>query len=106
MGWIYLTGAILFEITGTMLMRYSDGLRHFLPALGMFVCYAICFTLLTFSLKTIPMGIAYAVWAGLGTALVVVLSAFLFQEPLNPLKIASISLIILGIVGLNLGGAH
>lgn len=60
---------------------------------------------LTIALKKIDVGIAYAVWAGIGTALIAGIGMFYFKEPMNLVKVVSILLIIIGVVGLNLGGA-
>ena len=104
MGWAYLIAAILFEVTGTTCMKLSEGFARWGYAAAMWTCYLVCFSLLTMAMKTIDLGIAYAVWAGLGTALIAVIGIVAFREPVSPLKIASLALVIAGIVGLNLGG--
>jgi len=70
----------------------------------MFAFYALSFVFLTFVLKKINVSVAYAVWSGLGTALIAVIGVIWFKEPMHAIKIASIGLIILGVVGLNLVG--
>lgn len=105
-GWLFLSGAIFLEVSGTISMKYSEGFRHLVPSLAMILSYIGCFTLLTMALKTLELGLAYAVWAGLGTALIVIVSLFLFHEPINLMKVVSIVLIIAGVVGLNMSGAH
>lgn len=104
MGWAYLIAAILFEVTGTTCMKLSEGFARWGYAAAMWACYLVCFSLLTMAMKTIDLGIAYAVWAGLGTALIAVIGIVAFREPVSPLKVASLALVIAGIVGLNLGG--
>ena len=100
--WLYLAAAILFEVAGTISMKLSDGFTRMIPSITLFVCYAASFTALTFSLKKIDLSIAYAVWAGVGTALVVLVGIVYFRESVTVMKSASICLIILGVVGLHL----
>ncbi|MGK9167827.1 multidrug efflux SMR transporter [Inquilinus limosus] len=106
MAWILLLAAIGFEVAGTVCMKLSDGFRNPLPSALIFVFYAAAFGLLTLTLRRMELSIAYAVWSGIGTALTVVIGVLWFQEALTVLKLASIVLVIAGIVGLNLGGAH
>ena len=100
--WLYLTAAILLEVAGTISMKLSDGFTRMIPSITLFVCYAASFTALTFSLKKIDLSIAYAVWAGAGTALVVLVGILYFRESITIMKSVSICLIILGVVGLHL----
>lgn len=100
--WFYLGAAILLEVAGTISMKLSDGFTRLIPSITLFVCYAASFTALTFSLKKIDLSIAYAVWAGVGTALVVLVGIFYFRESITIIKSVSICLIILGVVGLHL----
>ncbi len=104
MGWFYLFWAIIFEVSGTTCMKLSQGFTKILPSILMFVFYALSFVSLTFVLKKINVSVAYAVWSGLGTALIAVIGAVWFKEPMNAIKISSIGLIILGVIGLNLVG--
>lgn len=101
-GWWYLSIAILFEIMGTTCMKLADGLTRPLPAILLFVFYAIAFTAMAFALKNIEVGAAYAVWSGVGTAAIAVIGCLFFQESVNPLKIGCIGLILIGVVGLRL----
>ncbi len=99
--WAFLAGAIVFEVAGTTLMKISDGLTKLVPSVLLFVFYIISFALLS---------LAYAIWYGVGTATITAaitaIGIYYFQEPVSALKLASILLIILGVVGLNLGGGH
>jgi small multidrug resistance pump len=104
--WIYLTTAILFEVAGTTFMKLSQGLSQLGYAALMFGCYALSFTSLTLALRGIDLSVAYAIWAGLGTALIAAIGVAAFAEPMTPLKVASLALVILGVVGLNLTRAH
>ncbi|EGK13246.1 DMT superfamily drug/metabolite transporter [Desmospora sp. 8437] len=103
MHWVYLIFAILFEVAGTMSMKLSHGFTKLWPSLGMVVFYILAFAGLTLSLKQMPVSLAYAVWSGLGTAVIAVLGYLIFQESMTWLKASSILLIVLGVIGLNLG---
>ncbi len=107
MGIVYLVAAIILEVIGTTFMKLSDGFSKLLPSIFVFVFYGGSLTMLTFALKRIEVATAYAIWSGLGTALIAVIAAVLFREPLTAMKIGSLGLIIAGVVGLNLaGGLH
>jgi small multidrug resistance pump len=104
---LFLLLAILFEVSGTTCMKLSQGFTRLWPSIGLGVFYATSLAFLTLALKRIDVSVAYAVWSGLGTALIAVIGIAVFREPLTALKISSIVLIVLGVVGLNLGGgAH
>lgn len=102
MHWFYLAGAILFEVAGTTSMKLSQGFTRLGPSLLIFVFYAISFVSLTFAVKKIDMSVSYAIWSGVGTALIAIIGVYFFKESMTILKIISIVLIIVGVVGLNL----
>ena len=102
--WIFLILAIALEVAGTTAMKFSDGFSKLLPSVLIFVCYALSFVALTFALKKFEMGIAYAIWAGLGTVLITVIGIMYFEESSNLLKFFSILLIMIGVIGLHLSG--
>jgi small multidrug resistance pump len=102
--WLYLAGAIMLEVAGTTSMKLSHGFSKILPSVLIFVFYTASFTALTFALKKIDVSSAYAIWSGIGTALITVIGIAYFREPVTIIKIVSIALIILGVVGLNLSG--
>jgi small multidrug resistance pump len=81
MAWIYLLLAILFEIAGTTALRISDGFSKLLPSIAMVVFYALSFGALSLTLKRIDVGVAYAVWSALGTALIATIGVLWFHEP-------------------------
>jgi small multidrug resistance pump len=101
-GWIYLILAIVLEVAGTTCMKFSEGFTKVWPSIFIFVFYALCFSILTLALKTIEVSIAYAIWSGLGTVLIVTIGILWFQESVNLIKILSIVLIIIGVFGLKL----
>ena len=107
MTWLYLTLAILLEVSGTTCMKLSEGFTKVVPSTLLFVFYIMSFGMLTMALKRLDVSVAYAVWSGMGTALIATIGVLWFKEPVTALKLISLGLIILGVVGLNLsGGAH
>jgi small multidrug resistance pump len=94
--------AIAFEICGTTCMKLSEGFSRLLPSILIFVFYAFSFFFFTLALKGIDVSIAYAIWAGLGTALITVIGISFFREPINALKMASLLFVVVGVVGLHL----
>ena len=102
MSWIFLVLAILSEVAGTTCMKLSYGFTKILPSVLMFVLYGLSFSALALTLKKIEVSIAYAVWSALGTALIAVIGIVWFKESVNPLKVISIGVIIVGVVGLHL----
>ncbi|QIS20112.1 DMT family transporter [Nocardia terpenica] len=106
MTWVFMFGAIVCEVFGTTCMKLSNGFTRPLPTAGMVLGYFGAFGLLTLALKQLPVGVAYATWAGVGTGLVALVGVALLGEPLSAAKIAGVGLVIAGVVVLNLGGAH
>lgn len=102
--WVFLALAILFEVAGTTSMKLSEGFSKLVPSVLMVVFYLCSFFFIAIALKKIDVSVAYAVWAGVGTALMACVGILWFKEPLTALKIMSIGLIIAGVVGLNLSG--
>jgi len=85
-------------------MKLSEGFTKTVPSILLFVFYLLSFGMLTLALKRIEVGVAYAVWSGVGTALIATIGVLWFKEPITALKLVSLALIIGGVVGLNLGG--
>jgi small multidrug resistance pump len=103
----YLIIAIIFEVAGTTCMKLSYGFTKTVPSIFMIILYLLSLGSLTFALKKMDVSVAYAIWAGIGTALIVTVGILWFKEPVTALKIISIGLIIIGVIGLNLsGGVH
>ena len=105
-GWILLGLAIASEVVGTVALRFSDGFTNPLPTLAVLVGYGLSVWLLALTLKELEVSLAYAVWAGVGTAAIAVIGIGLLGESVNALKLASIAVVILGVVGLNLAEAY
>ena len=101
-GGFILTCAILLEVAGTTCMKLSEGFTKLTPSVLIFVFYGLSFTALTVALKFIDLSITYAVWAGVGTAIIAIIGVAYFGEPISFSKVLCICLIILGVVGLNL----
>ncbi|MET9924721.1 MULTISPECIES: multidrug efflux SMR transporter [unclassified Streptomyces] len=108
MGYAYglLAAAIAAEVAGTTAMKYSEGFTRLWPSIGTAVGYLIAFTLLAQTLKTLSVGTAYAIWAGVGTAAVALIGILFLGESSSLIKIVGVGLIVVGVVVLNLGGAH
>lgn len=102
MNWTFLLLAILFETVGTTAMKMSSGFTRLGPAIVMGICYILCFTLLTLALKQLDVSLAYAIWSGVGTALITIIGIWWFNESVSTLKVLSIVLIILGVIGLHI----
>lgn len=101
-GWVLLLLAIVSEVIGSTGLKASQGFSKLLPSLLVVVGYASAFYFLSLSLKTIPLNTAYAVWSGLGTALIALLGWWVLKEPMNGAIALGIVLIIVGVVVLNL----
>ncbi len=107
MSWLYLFLAIGSEVVGTTCMKLSAGFTRPWPSVALFVAYGASLGLLTLALKGIEVSVAYAVWSGLGTALIATIGVVAFDEAVSVPKVVCLLLIIVGVVGLNLsGGAH
>jgi len=98
--------AIAVEVAATISLRYADGFTNPLPSAIVVAGYATSFWLLSLVLKHISVSTTYAIWAGVGTAAVAVIGVVALGEPATALKLGSIALIIVGVIGLNLAGAH
>jgi small multidrug resistance pump len=96
--------AILLEVSGTMCLKLSQGFTKIVPSVLLFIFYGFSFTALSLALRKVDVSVAYAVWSGLGTILIATVGIVWFREPLNALKIISIVLIVLGVIGLRLSG--
>jgi len=103
--WLCLAGAILLEIAGTTSMKLSQGFTRTLPSVLLFVFYALSFALMTVAVKRIDMSVSYAIWSGVGTLLIALIGVLWFLEQLTVVQIASMALIVVGVIGLRAGAA-
>ncbi|MCT7638196.1 quaternary ammonium compound efflux SMR transporter SugE [Aliarcobacter butzleri] len=102
MSWEILVLAGIFEIFWAVGLKYTDGFTKLIPSLFTIVAMLVSFWLLSLSLKTLPLGTAYAVWVGIGTIGTVIAGIMLFGDSINIIRIISIAFIILGIIGLKI----
>ena len=102
MGYVYLFIAIIAEVIGTSALKASDGFSNLVPSLIVVIGYGVAFYFLSLVLETIPVGVAYAIWSGVGIALITIVAAVLFKQVPDLPAIIGISLIISGVVVLNL----
>jgi small multidrug resistance pump len=103
---VLLALAIAVEVAATISLRYSDGFTRLVPSAIVLVGYATSFYLLSLILRELSVSTTYAIWAGAGTAAIAVIGMVVLGEPATALKIASIALIVAGVIGLNVAGAH
>ena len=101
MSYMYLFGAILCEVTGTMLLPISKNFTRPLISITLVIAYVMAFYLLTFALKEIPLAIAYATWAGMGIFLITVLGYFFYSESLQWQTVLGLALIAVGVAIVN-----
>jgi quaternary ammonium compound-resistance protein SugE len=102
MAWAVLLAAGLLEICWAIGLKYTEGFTRLIPSVLTLAAMAGSILLLGLALKTLPIGTAYAVWTGIGAVGTAILGIFLFGEPASVLRLASIGLIVAGIVGLKL----
>lgn len=93
---------MVFGVCGTACMKLSPGFHDLLPFTLIVPFYLLCFVCLTLAIRKIDVSVAYAVWAGTGTALITLVGILWFKDPTTLMKIIGIALIIIGVVGLNL----
>ncbi|APG85400.1 DMT family transporter [Sinorhizobium americanum] len=94
--------AIIFEVLGTSAMQAAQHFTRLAPTVLMVVCYAVAFFFLSYTLRYIPVGIAYALWSGLGIVLISAVGYVTFGQKLDPAAILGLALIIAGVLVLNL----
>ncbi len=102
MAWTLLFVAGFFEIVWATLLKFTDGFTRLWPSIGTVLAMAISMLCMSFALRAIPMGTAYAVWTGIGAVGTVILGILLFNEPKTAVRLLCIAMIILGIAGLKL----
>jgi small multidrug resistance pump len=100
--WVLLTIAIVFEIAGTSLLKASDGFSRWGLGIASMACYWVCFGFLAAAIKTIPVGVAYAIWSGVGIVAIALIGWLVFRQSLTMPQTGFIALILIGAIGLNL----
>jgi len=101
-----LSAAIATEVVATVALKASDGFSKPLPSAIVVAGYLLSFWLLALVLKQLSVGTTYAIWSAVGTAAVALIGVFAYGETASALKLASLGLIVLGVIGLNAAGAH
>lgn len=100
--WFYLSIAILSEVVATSALKAADGFSRPLPSLVVVAGYAIAFWFLSLALRTMPVGVAYAVWSGVGIALIALIGWLVFGQALDAAALLGLALIVAGVVVLGL----
>lgn len=105
MHYLYLLLAIAFEAGWAIAMKVSSGLTRPIPTAATIVMYVVSLVFLALATKKMDLGTTYAIWAGAGASIIALAGFVWFKEPVSALKVASLALIVLGIVGLQLAGS-
>ncbi|WP_101758118.1 multidrug efflux SMR transporter [Oceanicoccus sp. KOV_DT_Chl] len=101
MGYVYLAIAIVAEVIGTTALKASEEFTRPIPSIGVVVGYVVSFYFLSLVLKTIPIGVAYAIWSGLGIVLITLVGFFVFNQKIDAPAMIGMSLIICGVIIMN-----
>ncbi|MBW6510463.1 MAG: QacE family quaternary ammonium compound efflux SMR transporter [Desulfuromonadales bacterium] len=99
--WIFLSVAIISEVVGTSALKASDGFSRLWPSLIVVAGYGAAFFFLSLTLRTIPVGVAYAIWAGAGVALIALVGWLIFGQTLDIPAVIGLLLIVTGVVVIN-----
>src|SRR6185503_5543954 len=102
MSWLFLFVAGLFEVAWAIGLKYTEGFTRLVPSILTVTAMTLIIVLLGLALRTLPVGTAYAIWTGIGAVGTAALGIYLFDEPANAARLASIAMIVAGIVGLKL----
>ena len=102
MTFVLLAVAIAFEVLATSALKLTDGFTRLWPSLVTIIGYGLAFYFLALTLRTLPVGIVYAIWAGVGVVVVALIGWLVFRQPLDAWGIVGIALIIAGVLVLNL----
>ncbi|NUR83999.1 MAG: multidrug efflux SMR transporter [Nonomuraea sp.] len=106
MAWILIILAGLFEVAMALSLKLSNGLSHLWWTISFLITAVLSFGLLSYALKSLEVGTAYAVWTGIGAVGTAILGMVAMGDDVSPLRLTSIALILAGVVGLNLAGGH
>jgi small multidrug resistance pump len=106
MPYVFLLVAIAFEVVATSLLKATDGFSRLWPTVACLGAYAAAFAALAVAVRHVPVGVAYAMWSGIGTAAIVAIGVVFLGESLSVGKVAGVALVIGGVALLNVGGAH
>lgn len=104
--WLFLAGAIALEVAGTFLLKLSNGFEDWRWGVLSIACYSACFWFLAPAMKVLPVGVVYAIWAGVGIVAASLIGVFAFDERLGAIQYFFIALVLIGAIGLNLTTQH
>jgi len=100
--WIFLALAITLEVAGTFLLKLSNGFEKWHWGTLSILCYSACFWMLAPAMKVLPVGVVYAIWAGVGIVAASMIGIFAFGERLSPIQFICIAMVLAGAVGLRI----
>ena len=106
MHWFVLLLAIVLEVSGTTSMKLAEGFSKLLPSVLVFVFYALSLSALVLALEKIDVSVAYAIWSGLGTSLIVAIAVIHLDEQLTFPRVVSLVLVVVGVIGLYLSSSE
>ena len=101
MNWVYLTLAIIGEVVGTSALKASEGFSKLLPSLLCAITFALAFYFLALAFRSIPVGVAYAIWSGIGIVLISIIGFFFFKQTLDLPALVGIGFILIGVIIIN-----
>ena len=102
MHWVYLMVAIAAEVFATSALKSADGFTRLAPSIGVVLGYSVSFYCLSLALRSIPMGVAYALWSGIGVICIAIIGFFVYGQKLDLAAIAGLGLILTGVLVINL----
>ncbi|OCB02447.1 multidrug transporter [Acidithiobacillus ferrivorans] len=102
MQWLYLAIAIVSEVVATSALKAANGFTRWGPSLLVVAGYASAFCFLSLTLRTIQLGVAYAIWSGVGVALIILVGWVIYRQPLNVASLIGIALIVSGVIVLHI----
>lgn len=102
MAYLLLFCSIMLEVFGSTMLKLSDGFKKILPLIGVIVGYVLAFYLVSITLKSLPLGVVYATWSGLGTILTALIGVLYFKEKINRQGVLGLGILVVGLVLLNL----
>lgn len=100
--WLFLSAAIALEVTGTFLLKLSNGFEKWQWGTLSILCYSACFWVLAPAMKVLPVGVVYAIWAGVGIVAAALIGVLAFNERLGALQLVCIAMVLIGAVGLRI----
>ena len=104
--YVYLTFAIILELLGTILLKYTKGFTVIIPTTACLLCYGFCYFFFSKCLNQIHLSVAYATWCGIGIVVSTLFSVYILKESITIYGIIGIILVVIGVILLNIAGTH